>query len=680
MDFSEKSLSCKKISDNVNSISTRSLRIRALIKLHKMEEAKQEARTLLKYKTDKTTYFRHIANSLKNVGLYDESLEYWKKLRFLEPDNIEDIKKLIQIYTLLHRIREALNLAKELVRRSNDPISSFKKLFEIIIKAGKVDYLKRLIKHFSYRLEKQALKPDFYIDILLASGDCYGAEAALHTYSHQLSERQQQNYRVRISLAQHNYNQAAALVSKQQPTNSLDEQEKIKRISDFQNTFCTRSPDLKNNFREHFIQNILAYTEDNPAFQYTAVKNSAAFVQNSFHLGGGTKQTLILARNLNKSTHENNRVNFCTYTRNPHESATFLKKLISGTHVNHVDAQTLPVTPEIKTLLEDPMLSALTPEIQKALRLHKLIQLLHTIKFLKPEVLYARGSTMLEASVAGAIMHVPRIIVHFGNVVEGWSTSQKDEDSKKLLAFIIQNLKEKSNFALAGNSQGTINSWSKYLNVDPSKFHLIYNTLDQETIELSPSKEMVQKIKKDYSIAEDVFVVGTVIRLEWVKNPKLWIKIAAAFVRRCPKAHFIIVGDGLMSEEIKHTVRLYGIEDKVTIAGPQREMLHHFYGAMDVFMLTSRSEGLSNVIPEAQLHGLPVIATNIASVREGFVVNKTGWLYDRNDISAFVNRLQWLFENPEAREFIKKEARETALKRFDNDKIIKSLRNAFEWS
>lgn len=660
---------------NINSII-----VSSLIKLNQMNEARKVALSLTSYRFKHTKHIRKVALILQSSGCTDESLKYWNQILLTDKTNNEALRKIFLIYLARYEVRDAFTQAKNLVRCSDDQILAYSDLFETAIKAGKKNYIKRLIHHFSLQIQKGVLRTETYLDALISNKQHSEASSVIKLYGKTLSHNDLVKYEAHIALSQYNYKKAALLLKGAPEVLKFNDRAITTQVLDFQNTFFSKDPIEDNDFRKSLVNKLLEHSKSNPIFSVTPIPGSVAFIHDNFSIGGGTKQSLTLASNLNKDIHPELKVHFCTFSLNSNQHSSILKTILDNTDVHHVDPRNLPSTPELKHLSNDPLINALTPKITNAARLREFKSLLYTIAVLKPEVIYVRGFRMLEACLAGAIMNVPRVIGHFGNIAEDWSTGKKDTDFQDFLSFILNKLKDRSNITLAGNSQASINSWSNFTGIHKDQFKLIYNILDQQATEITVSNQEIQSLRKEYSIPSDAFIVGTVSRLNWVKDPKLWLRIAAEFNKRCPKAYFIIVGDGIMKQQIEYWAKHYGINHKLIMTGPQKARLPQFYAAMDAFLLTSYTESLPNVVPEAQLHGIPIIAADVGGTGEGFEVGQTGWLCDRNNISEFVNRLQWLYDNPLEKEAIKKKARDIVLERFNSKKIIRTLTGAFHWN
>lgn len=124
-------------------------------------------------------------------------------------------------------------------------------------------------------------------------------------------------------------------------------------------------------------------------------------------------------------------------------------------------------------------------------------------------------------------------------------------------------------------------------------------------------------------------VFGTVGRMEAIKDP---LNLARAFVLLCgmfpdirQRLRLVMVGDGSLREAVGRTLGDAGLSGQVFLPG-SRDDIDSILPALDVFVLPSLSEGISNTILEAMSCGLPVVATRTGGNPELVVEGETGAL------------------------------------------------------
>jgi len=143
--------------------------------------------------------------------------------------------------------------------------------------------------------------------------------------------------------------------------------------------------------------------------------------------------------------------------------------------------------------------------------------------------------------------------------------------------------------------------------------------------------------------------VGMVARMNAdYKNHRGFLRIAAKIRKDMPNVHFVLVGDGPMRPELEHYAMNLGIGESVTFMGERRD-IPAVLASMDVAVLTSDSESLSNAILEAMAARLPVVAYNVGGNAE-LVDDQRGALVGASDESEFANSVRRLLSDASVRQ------------------------------
>ena len=180
---------------------------------------------------------------------------------------------------------------------------------------------------------------------------------------------------------------------------------------------------------------------------------------------------------------------------------------------------------------------------------------------------------------------------------------------------------------------------------------VVYNGTDHTRFH--PSPEDRERYRREFKL-EDSFLVGTVGRFHPVKDHFTLIRGFARFQQQVPEARLALVGGGGETGETykrryEALVKELGIAEKVIFIPPtsQPEQLLNMF---DVFVLSSISEGCSNVILEAMSCGIPVIATDTGGNPELVAENETGLLFPVGDAAALAEQLRRLHADPALRQ------------------------------
>jgi 1,2-diacylglycerol 3-alpha-glucosyltransferase len=165
-----------------------------------------------------------------------------------------------------------------------------------------------------------------------------------------------------------------------------------------------------------------------------------------------------------------------------------------------------------------------------------------------------------------------------------------------------------------------------------------------------------------WHIPADAFVVGHVGRMATEKNLEFLAQSVIAFLQRCERAYFLLVGSGPMQQEIQVMLESRGLSDRLRSTGLlQSEELASAYQAMDVFAFTSHTETQGMVLAEAMAAGVPVVAVDASGVREVVSDGDNGRLLAYDDVNIFADALTWVAElDTLERKRIASQARATA--------------------
>lgn len=154
------------------------------------------------------------------------------------------------------------------------------------------------------------------------------------------------------------------------------------------------------------------------------------------------------------------------------------------------------------------------------------------------------------------------------------------------------------------------------------KIRVIYNGIDLERFE---RKTDVLAARRRLGLAEKDRVIGIVARLAPVKNHALLIDAFRVVVKQTPHVKLLIVGDGELRKDLEKQSERLGLGKQVEFLGA-REDIPEILPLMDLFVLSSESEGLSISLLEAMAAGLPVVATRVGGTPELVLHGETGLL------------------------------------------------------
>lgn len=165
--------------------------------------------------------------------------------------------------------------------------------------------------------------------------------------------------------------------------------------------------------------------------------------------------------------------------------------------------------------------------------------------------------------------------------------------------------------------------------------------------------------------------MGMIARMnDPVKHHPAFLRAAARVVRELPEVEFLLVGDGPLRPGLETMAAELGIAEKVTFTG-ERHDIPAILSSMDVSVLISSSESLSNVILESMAAGVPVVATDVGGNPELVSDGETGMLVPPGNEDRLVDAVLRLARDAELRLDCSQRARKFARSSFHIDVICR---------
>lgn len=181
-------------------------------------------------------------------------------------------------------------------------------------------------------------------------------------------------------------------------------------------------------------------------------------------------------------------------------------------------------------------------------------------------------------------------------------------------------------------------------------------------------------VRAELGIPERAIVVGTVGRVDEFKNQPLLLMAIAPLLG--PDVHVVFVGDGPTREALEASVKALTDPDKAHVLGRRMDVAR-LLTAFDIFCLSSKSEGLPLVVPEAMASGLPVVSTAVGGIPGVVDEGETGFL-TAVDEAELRDRLKRLVDDPAKARAMGARAREVALERYSAERMTDDYLELYE--
>ncbi len=191
------------------------------------------------------------------------------------------------------------------------------------------------------------------------------------------------------------------------------------------------------------------------------------------------------------------------------------------------------------------------------------------------------------------------------------------------------------------------------LGIPESKLALIPNGVDLNRLFRNDSARRAAH-RAELGISDGTICIGFVGRMTYQKHPELLVRVVAGLPQHVrKKVHFAVVGNGELWEESKALAEQLGVSTDISWLGEQSGI--SWMTAFDLYLMTSRYEGLPYVLVEAMAYGLPTITTAVGGVSLLIEDGKNGFVTPVEQADPLCERIGRLVQSPELRESMKQE-------------------------
>jgi len=290
-----------------------------------------------------------------------------------------------------------------------------------------------------------------------------------------------------------------------------------------------------------------------------------------------------------------------------------------------------------------------------------------TLRSLRPDVVHTRNLGTLDMQLAAVAAGVRRRV----HGEHGWSPSDpqgldpRNLRLRRMLRALPQGYVAMSRDIARWLEQG--------VGVPAARIRQLYSGVDTERFRPDgPVPSDLPWPSPSGGVARPI-IVGTVGRLDPIKNQRGLLRAFRAILERHPdwrdRVRLIIAGDGPLRGELAPLASELGLGDSVWFPGARPDV-PALMRAMDVFVLPSINEGISNTILEAMATGRPVVASRTGGNPELVVDGLTGALYDPDEESALAASLENYVQQSDLRRSHGEAARRRVVEQFSLEAMV----------
>jgi sugar transferase (PEP-CTERM/EpsH1 system associated) len=199
-------------------------------------------------------------------------------------------------------------------------------------------------------------------------------------------------------------------------------------------------------------------------------------------------------------------------------------------------------------------------------------------------------------------------------------------------------------FAVSGGLRDTL---AESTGFPRRKFGVIHNGVD--TRRFRPDGAVRREFRAEFGIGEGEFCIGTVGRLDRIKDYPTVLRALERFSGGCSSWRLLIAGEGAERAALQaQAAESRALRGRVLFLGPWKRV-PELLNALDAYVLSSTFEGLSNSLLEAMASGTAVLATRAGGNPELVVEGESGLLFPAGDAEALADGLTRLCHCEEER-------------------------------
>ena len=172
-------------------------------------------------------------------------------------------------------------------------------------------------------------------------------------------------------------------------------------------------------------------------------------------------------------------------------------------------------------------------------------------------------------------------------------------------------------------------------------------------------------------------LVGNVAALAPHKGQRHLVAAAARVVAELPDVRFLIVGEGELHEALARQIKDLGLDRHVFLTGFRTDVLG-LMRSLDLFVMSSVTEGLGSAVLDAMAMGHAVVGTEVGGIPEAVVPYETGLLVDAANPKALANAIVKLLKNPALRKKYGDAGRKRVAEHFGVDRLVEGTLEVYQ--
>ena len=183
-------------------------------------------------------------------------------------------------------------------------------------------------------------------------------------------------------------------------------------------------------------------------------------------------------------------------------------------------------------------------------------------------------------------------------------------------------------------------------------------------------------IRSKFNIGELDFLMMYTAELNDNKNQQMLIDAMKVLVKKYPNIKLLLVGDGVLKEKFEKEIEENLLQNNILLLG-YRTDIPELLKIADLYVATSKREGLPVNIIEAMISGLPLVVTNSRGQRELVEDGKNGYVVEIGDVDTLVKRIISIYSDIRIREQVVSNAKD-GVNKYLIDNVMKEMKEIYD--
>ena len=199
--------------------------------------------------------------------------------------------------------------------------------------------------------------------------------------------------------------------------------------------------------------------------------------------------------------------------------------------------------------------------------------------------------------------------------------------------------------------------------IGDAQLRTVHSGIDPKRLEAAPLS------RASLGVPEGAPLAGNVAALVGHKDQATLIDAVPHILRACPEFRLVIAGEGPLRPQLEAQIACLQVGHAVLLLG-QRNDVPALLRALDVFVMSSKEEGLGTSVLDAMACDVPIVATNAGGIPEMIRNEETGLLVPVGDAQALASAVLCMLDESALRDSVTRNARGLLLQRFTVDRMV----------